>query len=265
MRKRDWAGVSALFLGGCTVFGTPADVPVAAGAAYLAREQAHMEPQDSCGPEFVQESLPGFVRAVIDPLADGPFRPACKRHDACYRLREQTQAWCDDRFREEMFATCETGTGGLLYSVPQLGPSLCRFHGSLYYNMVNSTDGAAAYEGAPGGVITNLRHQIERSDWWGDQVRVCVDIHNPTPLMQGYQVILHDEDGHVIDDEPDLGQLKLRAGEQGTICAGTRWNRAYGLKDFADGIYVSLRADDPERFAYWGDMVVVDMRQVVLD
>ena len=239
--------------------------PVQIPADYQLREQANMEPQDSCGPEFVQESLPGFVRAVIDPLADGPFAPACRRHDGCYRLREKSQAWCDDRFRDEMFAICDSGTGGLAYSIPGVGPSLCRFHGSLYYNMVNSTDGASAYEGAPGGAIANLRHRIIRHRYREDEAEVCVDIHNGTQMMQGYDVLLHDEAGRVIDREPDLGQEKLRAGEDGTVCVSTEWNRQYGLKDFADGIHVSLRADDPERYAWWGDMVVVDMRQVVLD
>ncbi|GGB68843.1 hypothetical protein [Henriciella pelagia] len=252
-------------LAGCNLFGAPADLPLVIDEAYLTREGGKMEPQDSCGPEFVQERFPGVLRAVIDPLADGPFRPACRRHDACYRLREKDQAWCDDRFRAEMVSTCDSGTGGLGYSIPRLGPSLCRFHASLYFNMVNSTNGASAYEGMPGGVIANLRHQIIRRTRGEDEVKVCLDVHNPTVMMQGYDAVLHDEAGTVIDRQPGRGQLKLRVGERGTICVSTEADRRYGLRDVGDGIYVSLRADDPEVYAFRGDMVVVDMMQVVLD
>lgn len=250
---------------GCAVFGAPADLPVAVSADYLAREANQMKPQDSCGPEFVQDNLPGFFRAAIEPLTDGPFRPACKRHDACYRLREKPQTWCDDRFREEMFATCDSGTGGLAYSIPGIGPPLCRVQGGLYYGMVNSTDGAAAYEGQPGGVITNLRHRIVRRKRGEDEVDVCADFHNPTPMMQGYVLELRDEAGRRIDKAPGAGQLKLRADARGTLCTGTLGNRRYGLKDFADGIHAVLSADDPGRYALWGDMVEVDRMQVVLD
>ncbi|MEQ9314589.1 MAG: hypothetical protein RLN72_01990 [Henriciella sp.] len=250
---------------GCAVFGAPADLPVAVSAAYLEREATQMEPHDSCGPEFVQESLPGFLRAAIEPLTDGPFRPACKRHDACYRLREQSQSWCDDRFREEMFATCNSGTGGLAYSIPGIGPPLCRAQGGLYYGMVNSTDGASAYEGMPGGVIANLRHSIVRRTRGEDEVKVCADVHNPTPMMQGYILELKDEVGKRIDKAPGAGQLKLRSDERGTLCTSTYGNRHYGLKDVANGIHAVLSADDPERYALWGDMVEVDRLQVVLD
>ncbi|MGB3625478.1 MAG: hypothetical protein WA989_06615 [Henriciella sp.] len=266
MKAGRLASLGAVFaLAGCAVLGAPQDIAIPVAADYQAREQAQMKPHDSCGPEFMQAAVPGLIRAVLEPLADGPFRASCRRHDACYRLQEHSQAWCDERFREEMVATCNTGTGGLGYSLPGIGPPLCRVQGGLYFSLVSSPGGAAAYKGEPGGQIANLRHRIVRRAPGEDQVTACVDIANETPVLQGYVVDLRDKTGRQIDRAPFRGQLQLRTGESGTLCVGTTGSRRYGLPDFADGIYAVLSADDPSRYAAWGDLVVVDQRQVVLD
>ena len=125
--------ILAIFMLAACGHGSSVDAPLAVAADYEARERAQMVDTDRCGPAFIQEKLPASVQRVVGPIADGPFKPVCARHDACYRLGEKTQSWCDDRMRDEMVAICNTGEAGLTYGIPVIGPSLCRFHAGLYY------------------------------------------------------------------------------------------------------------------------------------
>ncbi|MCR9080636.1 MAG: hypothetical protein NXH78_16225 [Hyphomonadaceae bacterium] len=255
---------AAIIIAACALIANPIDAPAEVGEDYLARESEFMESTDSCGPEFVQEKLPGTLKSMIEPLADGPFRPVCARHDACYRLGEKSQAWCDDRMRDEMFAICDTGQAGVVYRVPGVGPSLCRFHGGMYYRLINSTFGGVAYGGAPGGEIAAI-HMRDISDViGGDEIEICADILNPTPLMQEYDLELHTGEGQLIDREPDLHEENIRAGETETLCVSTNWNARWDGNNIGDEVFLSLRADTPESFAFWNDMVIVDSKLVDL-
>ncbi len=249
----------------CALISRQVDAPADLDADYLVREAAYMEDADSCGPEFVQDKMPGALKSVIEPLADGPFRPVCARHDACYRLGEKSQAWCDDRMRDEMFAICDTGQAGVAYRVPGIGPSLCKFHGGMYYRLINSTFGGVAYGGAPGGEISAIRTRRIADTIGEDELEICADILNPTMLMQEYDLELHSEKGQMIDREPDLHEENIPAGETETLCVSTNWNARWDADNIGDEVFLSLRADTPESFAFWNDMVIVDSKQIDLD
>lgn len=220
-----------------------------------------MEETDRCGPEFLQTKLPDGLVDVIGPIADGPFGPVCKRHDACYRLKENSQAWCDDRMRDEMVAICNTGEATPAYSVPVIGKPLCRFHASLYYTAINSTIGSVAYGGLPGGEITAIRAR-RINDWLSDdEFRVCVDVKNTTQVTQEYDIELHTEDGTLVDREPDTYEKNVRSDETKEFCVGSN-RKPWGINDLSDTVYVSVRADTPANFAITDDMVVVDSKAV---
>jgi len=263
-RKAIASPAIAMVVASCASLSNPVDVPADVGEDYILREAEHMEAADSCGPEFVQDKLPDALKSVIEPLADGPFRPVCARHDACYRLGEKSQAWCDDRMRDEMFAICDTGQAGVAYRIPGIGPSLCKFHGGIYYRMINSTFGGVAYGGAPGGEIAAIRTRRIADKIGGDELEICADILNSTLLMQEYDLELHSETGKMIDREPDLHEENIRAGETETLCVSTNWNIRWDAENVGDEVFVSLRADTPESFAFWNDMVIVDSKRVDL-
>ncbi len=240
------------------------DAPVALEPGYATREAAQMVDGDRCGPEFVQTKLPGYIEAVLGPVADGPFRPVCERHDACYRLNEQTQAWCDDRMRDEMYAICETGQAGGLYNAPVVGQAFCKRHANLYYAAINTTFGGYAYGGEAGGHMQAPRVHVIRDFFSDDEVAICVDVVNDTRLMQEYDLELHHADGRRIDREPDTHERNVRAGEAREFCVGTNWSPKWSISDLSDTLRLSLRADAPDSFATSNDMVIVDVREVAL-
>ena len=56
-----------------------------------------------CGPD----SLRGPLRLLIPQGAfGGDFRPACRRHDACYDTPGANRAACDARFLADMLDSC---------------------------------------------------------------------------------------------------------------------------------------------------------------
>ena len=230
--------------------GSLVDAPSAIPADYEARERAQMVDTDRCGPAFIQDKLPASVQRVIAPLADGPFKPVCARHDACYRLGEKTQSWCDDRMRDEMIGICNTGEAGFTYRVPGIGPSLCRFHAGLYYSAINSTFGSVAYKkGAPEGKITEVRIVRIDDTFSDDEITICADVLNPSKLMQEYDIELHDARGRLIDREPDLYEKNVRPGETEEFCVGTNFLPNWSISDLSDTVYISVRADVPTNFA----------------
>lgn len=254
--------ISVVTFTGCAVVGQGVDAPIDVPADYAAREQQHMEDSDRCGPEFLQERLSAGMLNIIGPIADGPFRPVCKRHDACYRLKEMTQAWCDDRMRDEMISICNTGEATPAYSVPVIGPSLCRFHAGLYYQAINSPAGAVAYKGQAGGKIVDIRsRRVE--DWLSnDEFEVCVDVTNNTKSMQEYDIELHTADGKLVDREPDTYERNVRAEETEEFCVGTNYSAEWSISNLTEIVYISIRADDPSNFDTTDDMVIVDTAEV---
>lgn len=264
MRRLGW-GLAALSVAvlvvACAVIGKGVDAPRDIDTAYAARERAMMQDSDRCGPASITDKLPDGFANVVGVITDGPFRPVCRRHDACYRLGEKDQTWCDERMRDEMRGICETGKATPAYSAPIIGRSLCLFHAGLYHAAIDSTLSSPAYGGLPGGEITALRTKVIDDRLTDDEFTVCVDVTNPTRLIQEYDVEMHDAGGRLIDREPDLREINVRPGETKEFCVTTNFT-TYGISDLSDIVHVSVRADTPENFAFLNDMVIVDTREV---
>ncbi|MFT5774200.1 hypothetical protein [Hyphomonas sp.] len=247
----------ALVVAGCTVTGEGVDYPEPVGEAYATREATMRDPDDRCGPEFIQTKLPKSFVNVVGAVTDGPFRPVCQRHDACYRLQERTQAECDRRMKREMASICASGKATPTYSLPMVGKSLCRFHAGLYYDAINNTYAAVAYGGRPGGQIVGVKSRVIDDAITDDEFEVCVDVHNNTYAMQEYDVEMRGRKGKLIDREPDTYETNVGVGETKTMCVTTNYTR-WSLKDLPDEVQVSLRCDTPENFSVRHDMIVVD-------
>ena len=79
------------------------------------------EPETACGPGGTGDAL------VPDSGPWFNFTSACVRHDACYGA-QLGQAYCDTRFRDDMYAHCATR---VWYQ-----RSLCRGTANTYYEAV---------------------------------------------------------------------------------------------------------------------------------
>jgi len=225
------------------------DRPVPLDPGYAAREIAAGKPADRCGPEFISDNLPKSIVSLMGPALDGPFRPVCARHDACYELREQTQTWCDERMRTEMLDICKAGRAD-----GSFGAALCRLRASLYYGMVDNSFGAYSYHGEPGGRIAGL----EQASAPRGEMEVCVTAENTTQVLQEYAVELRRADGQRIDRQPAMKTRIVRAGQSDRFCVGTAgsayWNRAR----LTGPLEIRLIADDPDSLALTNDSVIVD-------
>ena len=212
---------------------------------YAAREDAVRKPSDRCGPEFISDNLPPSLVAVMAPALDGPFRPVCKRHDACYELRERSQAWCDQRMHEEMIGICNAGRDPASF-----GARTCRMRAEAYYRMVDNAFGAYAYEGVTGG---RLGGAVISAGPDGE-LEICVTAENNTALLQQYAVELRWPGGARIDRAPGLGARSVRAGDASDFCVG-------GGQTGGD-VELRLLADRTDSLAISGDTVVVETRRI---
>ena len=231
------------------------DAPIWVPPDYAARETAKIDPWDSCGPEFLQDALPGWLVDASTPLLDGPFRPVCERHDACYGLEEYSQTWCDDRMRQEMFAICDSGRAGAFYSAPLMGSHLCRRHAGLYFGAINTTLGAFAYGDGdkvypPGGHIESHKFRQFPGPSGRAEVEVCVSVLNDTMVMQEYDVELRTLDGQLIDREPDLHHRNVRAGDIIEVCLDTVGPLKWTAETLPIDLVLTLRADRPDSFMF---------------
>ncbi|MBA3069364.1 MAG: hypothetical protein FP825_12910 [Hyphomonas sp.] len=231
------------------------DRPVALDPAYAVRETGASKPSDRCGPEFISDHMPKSLVAFIGPALDGPFRPACERHDACYELREQTQSWCDDRMRTEMMDICAAGR-----SDGSATGALCRARAGLYFSMVDNTFGAHAYEGEAGGRIAALEITAAPVG----ELEVCVTAENHTQLLQAYVVELRTSDGQRFSREPRIKQRSVRAGQSAVMCAGSVSSTYWNLRRLKGPVQVQLLAARPETLGLAQDRVIVDQRTIAL-
>ena len=67
--------------------------------------------------------VPDAIPGIFD------FTDACAAHDACYASGEQTQAECDNQFRQDMTATCVAQHPSAL----DPGRYACLFFAQVYY------------------------------------------------------------------------------------------------------------------------------------
>jgi hypothetical protein len=251
-------------MGACAIMSRNVDRVIPPSVDYEARERAAMQEGDRCGPEFIQTKLPAGLVSVVGPVTDGPFRPVCARHDACYRLQEKSQAWCDDRMSGEMEDVCEGGDLPAVYGAPVVGKSLCMFHAGVYYAAINNTYASHAYQGVPGGIMTSMAINSIDDRLSDDELNICVDVQNVTNSMQEYDLEMRDARGYLIDREPDTFEQNIRAGETERMCVGTNMTPVWSKSDLTDTVHLSLRADTPQGFAFVDDMVVVDTRAVMV-
>jgi len=83
--------------------------------------QEAQQAETACGPGGAGDAL------VPDSGPWFNFTAACARHDACYGA-QLGQAYCDNRFRDDMYAHCATR--------PWYQRSLCRGTANSYYEAV---------------------------------------------------------------------------------------------------------------------------------
>ncbi|MGH9264871.1 MAG: phospholipase A2 [Acidimicrobiales bacterium] len=76
-------------------------------------------PDDGGACTGVPDAIPG----IFD------FTDACAAHDACYASGDQTQAQCDESFRQDMVATCAAQFPSAL----DPGRYLCLTFAQLYF------------------------------------------------------------------------------------------------------------------------------------
>lgn len=238
---------SLLALGACA--SAPGiDRPVPLEANYAERENSQQFESDRCGPEFLEKVLPEFVLSSLEPLLNGPFGPVCQRHDACYRLGEQSQAWCDERMRKEMIAICNAGR-----DEGSAAAGICRTRAGAYHAMVDSTFGAYAYGGAAGGEFSERR--FARSS--PKEVDVCVTVSNTTQLMQSYVLELRTGTDRRISREPSQHALKFRAGETAEMCTGTSASKYWNRNKLTGPLELRLMARHPDRIGPGSGMTEV--------
>jgi hypothetical protein len=249
-----WLIVALPLLSGCAA--TPGiDRPMPLSEDYLSREDSAREAWDRCGPEFIQLNMPAPVVSLLGPLMDGPFGPVCQRHDACYRLQEHSQTWCDERMRTEMIDICNDGR-----PADSAAAALCRFRADLYHGMVDNRFGAYAYEGVAGGRIAS----VEVTQPAAGELSVCVTAENNSKLLQEYVVELRTKDGKRIDRSPRFKETAVRAGTAATFCAGTTTSTYWSLRRLTGPLEVTLLADPPDSISLSDKLVLLETRSVAL-
>lgn len=97
-------------------------VPASAATAAPTAQQAQ-QAETACGPGGTGDAL------VPDRGPWFNFTSACANHDACYGA-QLGQAYCDNRFRDDMYAHCATR--------PWYQRGLCRGTANTYYEAVRT-------------------------------------------------------------------------------------------------------------------------------
>ena len=96
-----------------------------------------------CGPEAMR----GPLRFLIPQgVAGADFRPACRRHDACYDTLGVNRAACDRRYHRAMQCACDQSRH----------PLFCRFVARVMYK-VTSRRGTRAFVRAQSLAAAALR------------------------------------------------------------------------------------------------------------
>lgn len=249
-----WLIAVLLLLPGCAA--TPGiDRPMPLSEDYLRREDGAREAWDRCGPEFIQLNMPAPIVSLLGPLMDGPFGPVCQRHDACYRLQEHSQTWCDERMRKEMMDICNDGR-----KEDSAAAALCRIRADLYHGMVDNSFGAYAYEGVAGGRIASVAITQPSAG----ELSVCVTAENNSKLLQEYVVELRAADGKRVDRSPRFRETAVRAGASAVLCTGTSSSTYWSLRRLKGPLEVSLLADPPDSISMSDKLVLLETRSVAL-
>ena len=81
--------------------------PLILTAALLSNGTAVCGDDRPCGPSWLPDSLKRFV---AQEFANADFRPACRRHDACYCGSGKSRRQCDCQFRHDLLTACRGST-----------------------------------------------------------------------------------------------------------------------------------------------------------
>ncbi|MEM1062692.1 MAG: phospholipase A2 [Planctomycetota bacterium] len=97
-------------------------------AAGTADAQLFSFGRGGCGGQGNRPCGPGGLANLLIPqgFLGADFRPACRRHDACYLNHTTGRFECDRQFRADLHASCRNS----------LLPGLCHLTAELYYREV---------------------------------------------------------------------------------------------------------------------------------
>lgn len=218
---------------------------------YRDRETAALLESDQCGPAFLTERAPiSFGNAV-----SGIFKSACQRHDACYKLKEKSQKWCDDQFDTDLMAICAGESQDFRV--------LCQVRAKIFANLVRTTIGANSYGDIPAGTIQSVRKRVIPSLIGDAEFEVCVKVLNDSKVTQEYDVTMYTSKQDRVDREPDTYEVNVESGEVSrNICVSTLNDPRWSLGDLGSKVLIHVRADTPIGFAVTNDMVTVDIKSV---
>lgn len=212
--------------------------------SYKERERDAYRGADYCGPDFLTK--------YIDSSISGPFLPVCKKHDACYRLGEKSQTFCDNQMKVEMKKICN--------SKPWYAVASCKTHAAIFGHLIETTIGGKAFGGAPQGRIVKVQRKVINDYFSDDEVDYCVTIHNDSKITQEYEVRLYTAHKKQVDREPDTYEANIISNGRKTICLGTNNSADWSQSDLTSTVYIQLLADTPNSWAVTGDMVQVHYR-----
>lgn len=225
-------------------------LPLAVGVFMLVALHSPQPSQaqaNGCGPEGF-----GFL------IPDGPFSPACDNHDLCYGDTGVSQAECDQRFKNDMYAICESGSSGM--SVAD-----CKTLADYYYGAVSNFGEVFITldnRNISGEIVSVNARRVD--DWWGDdEFEACVTFRNNGDVNTEYDLQLYSANGTLIDTEPDTYEVNLAVGESTEECVGT--DGIYpSISDLGSQYKVVLRVDAPQQSLFdnfINDFVPVAWRQ----
>ena len=213
---------------------------------YKHRERRAYSQTDYCGPSFLTKHIGSSI--------SGPFLHVCKQHDACYRLGEKSQRFCDNQMKVGMEKVCQRKPW---YEQPR-----CQTHASIFGRLIETTIGGQAFEGAPQGKIINVKRNVIKDYLSDDEVDYCVTIHNDSKITQEYEVRLVTAHERIVDREPDSYEANVLSNARKTICVGTDSLPQWSQSDLSSQVYIQLLADTPEGWSVSNDLVHVDTRTV---
>ena len=264
--KGEWTGsrTSTVPVVVSNIFGGEIDTAPKQGAAkppagdtrtYRERETAAMKSTDQCGPQFLTEYAPDFVATGIS----GEMKKVCERHDACFRLKEQTQKFCDDQMTEELWAVCETK--------PWYLKSQCQTKAMIFARLIRTSIGGDAYGGAPQGEIADWTVTTIDDTFSDDEIEICARIYNNSDLTQEYELRLYtfDPKPQLIDKEPDTYEFNVQArSSKSNVCVSTNLDPTWSKSDLKGKAWLILMADIPDDFSLdnMGKLVVVDQKKI---
>lgn len=217
------------------------DGPSIAAALHTAQH-----PLDACGGENLLDLA----------VPDGPFLSACQMHDACYRSGAKNQYDCDTDFLLDMRDACEISYPKQDKQVRHL---TCMGAAQTYFMAVNSSVGSRHFNtGGTSGELAAHTQQRLLEDDRSDELRNCVTVKNTSGRKIAYQVRLHNQNGDWVDTEPDLGKAHLQPTASKRICVDTDRQPLEDWHTMGETYFITLKADDPDRFRLFGDLIDVD-------